>query len=329
MNGLNPITLSQAGPTMARALGLSWKTDRPEVLRSVNKYRELLYSMYEEFKLFDNVFHCIEVAKFDQTCLKCPATYSGFTLPEDVASVEAAWAYGHPLKLRSRWREAHTGIGFKPSGPQVSLVQMAESFPTERDLNKITTIKLYADRSEDDGKVVHLVGIGHSGKRFSERVKLVGDGLAFSKNRFSRILSIALPDEREGSVLLAQRDGFELSEYSPHEVVPSYSRVKVMDSRCPDTVFIQGSRRFVPISRDHDIVEVGNVLAIEAAGRYFRYNEGSTEDRDIKRANNDLATFKAIVLGNTKRHRGNMKQDNHPYSKYKPSHKKTLPGYRK
>lgn len=63
--GLDPITLAEASPIMAEAMDLSWPEDKSKIIGYVNKYRNLLYTLYNDFKLFDNIFHCICVSQFD------------------------------------------------------------------------------------------------------------------------------------------------------------------------------------------------------------------------------------------------------------------------
>ena len=116
---MNAITVAEAGPIMAKALGHDWAKDRREVVDYLNKYRSLLYTEYDKFKLFDDVFHCICVTDFAQGCVsECneAAEYRGFTLPNDVLGVESVWSYGVPLSVHSRWRESHTGIAVSGEG---------------------------------------------------------------------------------------------------------------------------------------------------------------------------------------------------------------------
>ncbi len=102
--GLDPTTVEQAGAIMARTLGLTWPRDRTEIVEYLNDYRDVLYNIYPDLKLFDNVFHCICVSSFPEKCghpCSDSPCYQGFVLPEDVASAEAAWEYGYPLKIHS------------------------------------------------------------------------------------------------------------------------------------------------------------------------------------------------------------------------------------
>lgn len=302
---------------MAEAMNLSWDKDRLEVVRYINKYRNLLFTEYNKFKLFDNVFHCICINNFED--------YQGFTLPNDVLGVEAVFAYGVPLKIRSRWREAHNGIGV--SGlPRVEAVTMAETFATERDLRKMSKVKIFCENENDNGKKVYLEVIDASNKAKRVAFTLVHEGFAVSPVKVRRILSVSLP-VLNGSLLLMQDDGYELSAYAPWETVPNYNRMKVASSCGASSVLVQGTKKFQKIYFDHDIVEVGNELIIEAAGRYFKYGETTTDTKEIQRATFDLQNMERLLLGEIARHRGNAIQDNSPFKAPRDTIRKALPGY--
>lgn len=327
MSLLDPITLKECLPIMADAVGLKVDEDKPEIIKLINKYRTLLYTMYEQFKLFDNVSHCIAVTRFKQNCVdECNNYYSGFTLPSDVLSVEAAWDYGRPLTLHSRWRESHTGVGVSGCR-RIHAVEMAETFPTERDIQKCTKLKIFTEREEDEGKCVYIEIINFQGRPQTLTFKLVSDGWAVSDVVVKKIISVSLPSDRLGAVTLAQRDGYELSRYVPWETIPNYRRFKVADNCCAGTVLIQGVKKFVKIYLDHDIVEVGNDLIIEAAGNYFKFGDNTVDGNEINRSDKDLNKMSALLNGLIARHRGGAIQDG-PVP-IRTIRKKSLPGYRK
>lgn len=315
--GLSPTTLAVAGPVMAEAMGYSWDKDRLEVVKYINKYRNLLFTEYNKFKLFDNVFHCICINNFEG--------YQGFTLPNDVLGVEAVFSYGVPLKIRSRWREAHNGIGV--SGlPRVEAVTMAETFATERDLKKVSKLKIFCEHEEDNDKKVYLEVVDASNKVKRIAFTLIYDGFAVSPVKIRKILSVSLPNLR-GSLKLMQEDGYELSDYAPWETVPDYRRMKVATSCSASSVLVQGTQKFQKIYFDHEIVEVGNELIIESAGRYFKLGETTTESKEIQTAELHLAKMSNYLLGEIARHRGNAIQDNSPFKAPRDTIRKALPGY--
>ena len=320
--GVNPTRVEEAGPVMARAMAFSWDNDRLEVINYLNKYRLLLYTSYEKFKLFDNVFHCINVQQFEG--------YQGFTLPSDILGVEAAWSMGSPLILRSRWREAHTGIGVNRIG-RVETVAMSEMFATERDLETTTKIKIFTESEKDDGKKVHIEVIDSRGRQRRLTFTLIFDGYAVSSIRVKKILSVSMPSGRCGGLELAQEDGFVLSHYTPWETVPTYKRLKVKSGcSCPGSVLVQGTQRFQPVYFDHDIVEVGNALVIEEAGKFFKYGESTTETKELQTAQYHYAEMEKYLKGEIARHRGHSIQDGSPFKgAAKLTANKTLAGYHK
>lgn len=311
---------------MAKAIGLSWEQDRREVIDALNRYRLLLYSSYEKFKLFDDTFHCLCIQTFSS---ECGDPYQGFTLPADVLGVEVVYSYGVPLKIRSRWRESHTGIGVNQLG-RIEAVQLAESFATERDLKKITKIKIFTEHEKDNGKKVYLEVIDASNRQKRIAFTLINDGFAVSPVKVRKILSVSLPSGRTGSLTLMQEDGYELSEYTPWETVPTYTRMKVATVNCPTTVVIQGTKKFTNIYFDHDIVEVGNALVIEEAGKFFKYGDTTTDQKELQTAQYHKGLMDSYLKGDIARHRGNAVQDGSPFKgAAKLTKNKTLPGYHK
>jgi len=312
---------------MARILDQSWEADKLQVVDMLNRYRCLLYTDYEEFKLFDNVFHCICISTFKQNCVGDCDEYQGFTLPDDVLNVEAVYSHGAPMKMRSRWRESHTGIGVVSRG-RIETVEMAETFATERDLQAVTKLKIYTENDNDNGKKVYVDVVDSTGRNRRICFTLIGNGFAVSSVKVKKILSVSLPVQREGSLMLAQADGYELSAYDPWETIPSYRRFRVNTQNCPSTVLIQGTKRFRNIYFDHDIVEVGNRLVLESAGKYFKYTDGTKDQAEIKTGEYHLAKMKTYLAGEIARHRGNSIQDSSPFKGARITRSKKLPGYR-
>lgn len=310
---LDPIHLSEAGPIMAEAMDLSWTDDKVRVLGYVNKYRNLLYTLYDEFKLFDNIFHCICVTEFPQVCSTCcHPTYRGVTLPNDILAPEAVYAYNRPLTIRSRWRESHVGVGVS-SYPKAESLLMAEQFPTERDLNSITRIKIFTEHEDDADKHVYVEAIDSCGKHTKICFKLIGNGFAISKQKVKKILSVSLPPERKGSLILSQSDNYDLSVYDPWETVPMYKRLKLPDNCKNYTVLVQGTKKFRKIYFNSDIVEVGDALIIESAAKYFKYGDKGTDAKEINRANLDLQNMGMFLKSLMSRHTGKAIQDGSPF----------------
>jgi hypothetical protein len=322
--GLNPCTVAEAGPIMARAMGFSWEQDRSEVVDYINRFRLLVFTDYDKFKLFDDSFHCICVQTFTS---ECGETYQGFSLPNNILGVEAIYSYGVPLRLRSRWRESHTGLGVHSLG-RVEAVLMAEVFATERDLKSATKIKLFTEHEKDNGKRVHIEVIDVSDRQRRVEFTLMHDGWAVSPVKIKKILSVSLPPGRSGSVLIAQQDGYELSLYDPWETVPAYRRMKLKDDCCKTTVLVQGTKNpKQKVYFDHDIVEIGNDLIIEEAGRYFKFGESTSDQKELQTAQYHRAEMERLLKGEIARHRGNSIQDGSPFKGGRITAVKTLPGY--
>lgn len=321
MSLLSPITVLEAGPVVAEASGLRWADNRTEVVGVINKYRELLYTQYDKLQLFDNVFHRLRVETYG-----CGNDrYQGFTLPADILSVEAVWDDGRSLTLHSRWREAHNGKGL--TGSRVSTLEMSETFPTVRDLTIVGKLKVFTEHADDSGKLVHMDVIQKGGRRKRLVFTLEHDGWAISPVRVERILSVSLPTERSGGIRVAQEDNREIALYAPNESVPNYRRHKIASSCCATSVVVQGVKRFVPVWFDHDVVEVGNRLALDAAARHFRYTQGGSDSKEIQTGEYWLGKLGGYLLGETARQRGGNIQDYSPLRLRKT--KKTLTGYTK
>lgn len=316
MTGLQPTTLAHAGPVMAKNLGLSWLDDRLAVVGYINKFRELLFLNYPEDNQFSNIFHCICVSKFNEPCVRgtciTGSPYWGFSLPRDVEAVEAIFTYGYPQVVRSRWRETLDGI---PSGcgGQTDATEMARQFPTERDMDAISALKVRGEHRDDAGKKLFIQVIDADWKEQTLEFTFEADGWAVVPTLVREILSVALPVDRVGGVTVAQAEGRELSFYQPWETVPAYRRFK-LPRTCPTTaVVVQGVKRFYPIWWGHDIVEVGSSIVIEHAAKYFKYGENTTDTKEIKTAEYHLAKMKEAVAGLIARSRGHATMDGTPF----------------
>lgn len=327
---IEPVTLSEAAPWVAKGLGLRWPEDRAEIVDGVNKARNYIFNMKDvSDDIFSDVYHCICVSTFRELCpstCRTLSTYQGISVPNDTDAVMAAWDSGRPLLVRSRWREAATGQGTH-GYPRVELVEMAQRFPTERCLQNECNLKVFAEHDDDQGKIVTVEVVDCNRRTVKLRFTLESNGWQIVNHAVRSIVSVSLPSGLKGSVTLAQENGYELSVYEPWETVPSYKRFKVA-TRCQSgVVLIQGRRRYRRIWFDSDIVEVGDQLVLEAAGRMFRYGESSTEARDINRSKFDEQTMRDQLLGLISRHRGSAYQDGPVQRRAQATPRKSLPGY--
>lgn len=308
---LNSTTFLKAAGIIAPQLGLSMPQDRMEVLLYVNKYRNLLYDMYADVKLFDDYKVCLPIQRFTQNCVGVCSDYFGVTIPDNMAGVVAAWEYDQPLTLRSRWREVFTGL-HSGSSPHTELVEMPETSPTERVLNAPSILRVFTHTTEDDGKIATVYGKDTNGAPKVAKFKLTFDAFVNSDFVFTEISEVVLPDLC-GTIELRDEGDCTLSVYYPHEHIPKYRRYKLNAPCGTPSLLIQGTRRYQDLAQDTDVVEVGDRLIIEAAGRYFRYSEETTDAKDINRAEYDLKTLKDLLSGIISRHRGRSKQDGSPF----------------
>ena len=310
---LNSTTLLKAAGIIAPQLGLSMPKDALEVYTYVNKYRNLLYDMYADVKLFDDYKVCLPIQKFHQKCAgSCENDfYFGVTLPDNKAGVVAAWGYNQPLTLRSRWREIFTGIHTGHSLHD-DLVEMPETSPTEKVLVSPSVLRIFTHSAKDEGKVVTVYIKDITGSPKVLKFTLKHDMFVNSDFAASEISEVVLPDLC-GVIEMRNAEDCTLSVYYPHEHIPRYRRYK-LNAPCGTTsLLIQGTRKYQDLALDTDVVEIGDRLIIEAAGRYFRYSEETTEVQDINRAEYDLRTLKSLLSGSISRHRGRSKQDGSPF----------------
>lgn len=309
---LRPISVAAAGPIMAKALKMDWSVDRAEVVEYLNKYRELLYTMYREHGLFDDVFYCISVETFNRCCGNQPQ-YRGFSVPQDVASIEAAYRNDDPLTLRSRWREMKDGLS--ADLPVTELFPVNELFPTERDLTESSSIGLYTDHEDDNDKVAVIEVLDTYSKKRKITFRLVHNGVVRSKFKVTKVLSVVLPANQVGGITLMQTSqGRTLSEYPPGEHVPVFRRYRIAPTNCPASILIHGNRSFRPVYFDHDIVEVGNRLAMEAGARFFKHSEDTTDAGELKKAGYERALLDSYIGGEISRSEGRSIQDGSPFS---------------
>ncbi len=329
MTGLEPTTVAVAAPIIARAMGLSWPGERKEVLRHLNDYRNLIFNRPEGAELFSNVFHCICVSEFEEPCGTGDCSpwnkFHGFSLPADVSSVVSAWESGDPLILRSRWRESRTGLG--ACGRSLELVETPRQHPTERDINvEASRLKVSGSHPDDVGKKVHLTVVDADWKKQTLAFEILENGWSSVECHVRRVTGVSLPHDRMGEITLSQEDGYELSIYDPWEIVPAYRRFKLGYRACPDAVMVQGIKRFRNVWFDHDIVEVGDARVIQAAGRYFKHGDESTDRKDIQRAQLDLGTMGNELAGVIARNRGRSIQDGNPARGRRITRSTRLPG---
>lgn len=330
--GIQPNTVFVVGRIMADALGKDWCRDRKEVVDYINRFREDLYLMYPELRLFTDKFYCLQVSCFPEQCgntCSCKGnTYRGVTIPQDIDGVLAVWEDHIPMRTYSKWWEARVGV-ITTGQPRTKLAAtlVAETFPTERALTRPSKLHFYASSAEDNGKLVDVRADTCKRKDKEYHVTLAGDGVSKIPDEIKTIHSIVLPAGLCGSVTVTQADGYELSEFGGYDSVPMFRRLKI-SSPCPTCkVLLQGSLAFRPIYHDTDIVEVGSRRILETAARIYRYGESGTDPAEQRKATSEEAKLRKLLQGAIDRKRGNSSQDAGIMTRKSLIRTRTLPGY--
>lgn len=331
IDGIQPDTVLNVGQIMADTLSLDWCRDRKEIIGYINKYREYLHLMYPDEKLFSNRFYCIEQECFPEDCKSCCSCagdkYYGVTIPDDIDGILEVWEDHEPLRTYSKWWEGRVGIATvdRPR-TTMSATLVHQQFPTRRPMQIPSILSLYANNKEDENKVVTLKVDTILGVNKEIKATLRGDGVVKTKEVVKAIHSIILPNLC-GTVTLLDSNNYELSEYNNYENVPSYRRLKISTPCNSGKIMIHGTQKFKPVWYDHDIVEVGSRLIVEAAARMFRYGENGTEADEINRSQLDEDKMKKLLRGALERRRGQSKQDGNMFHRQKLSSSPSLPGY--
>lgn len=310
MNTLNPRTVAESGEDISHSLGLTWHNDRKEIVRVLNLYRNMLYNRYQQFKLFDSVFHCICLQCFDDPCSKCPGKYCGITLPSDMAGVVSAWKMNEPIRTHSRWREMHTGrVDTGSWEGELKLYDTGQTFPTEREITDgPVKLKMFTEDHMDHGKEAFITIIDTENVKQKVKMKLEWDSWVTTPKGAKSIVEVSLP-QLCGVVTLAQECGRELSLYTPEDRTPAYRRYKMTGNcACEGRILVQGTRLFRKVWFDTDIVEVSDMMILDLAGTYFRYWKSKDRaEREIAATTlNDIFTN---LDGLLERHRGESVKD--------------------
>lgn len=331
---MNSTSLDEACHWMAASMGLDPVRDRDEVVGYVNKYRNLLYNSWNRIQLFDDYEQCFCLQTFRQDChgYGCP-TYRGFTATLDMGGIVGAWESLEPVSIRSRWREVHQGKR-NIRGSNVELIPVNGTFATERDMTATQKIRLYSCSPKDDGKVVIIQAKSADDANHVLEFRLKKDSQVTVQRHVKSIQSVTLPVDLCGPVELYQEDGSLLSIYPPGVRTPQYRRYKLNDSfSCEsDSILVQSARVFVPVTQNYEVIEVGDQLVIESAGRYFKYGENTLDKNERNAAKDYLADMYDYLDNMRDRERGREHNDGvsptNIVKKPRRSRRRGLRGYR-
>lgn len=332
---MNSTSLEEACHWMGSAMGLDPVKDRDEVVGYVNKYRNLLYNSWDRIQLFDDFTQCFRIQTFHQDChgYGCP-TYRGFTATLDMGGVVGAWESLVPVSTRSRWREVHRGKD-GVSGPELELIPIAGTFPTEREMTGTQQLRIYPCSPKDAGKVVIVQAKTEDDVEHVLRFELKKDTQVTVNRHVCAVVSVTLPVDLCGRVELYQDDGTLLSTYPPGVRTPQYRRYRINDNVfCQhDTILVQSARLYIPVTEDYEVIEIGDQLAIEAAGRYFRYGENTIDSKERNAADGYKEEMFGHIAGIKDRDRGREHNDGavpvNVRTKPRRSRRRGLPGYRR
>lgn len=332
---MNSTSLEEASHWMGSAMGLDPSRDRDEVVSYVNKYRNLLYNSFNRIQLFDDFKQCFKIQTFHQDChgFGC-STYRGFTATLDMGGVMGAWESLQPVSTRSSWREVHRGMD-SPSGPVLELIPVDGTFPTERDMNNTQQLRVYGCSPRDEGKIVTIQAKTEDGIGHVLRFTLKADAQVTVNRHVCSIDAVTLPVDLCGPVELYQEDGVKLSIYPPGVRTPEYRRYKINDGFfCQhDTILIKSARVYIPVTEDYEVIEIGDQLVVEAAGRFFKYGENTLDLKERRAADGYKEDMYNYIDNIRDRNRGREVNDGAApvNSRRRPrrSSRRALPGYRR
>lgn len=309
-------TLLEAIGIMAPKMGKKLPRDRKAMIKNVNRYRNMLYTMFNEICLFDDYEVCLPVQCFRLNCSGCACDqYYGFVIPHDMDGLMGVWQNNASMTLPSRFHELHTSKHTKADN-DLEAIPVNGDFPTQGEMTKASRLTMFGPDPRDAGKEVTLQVVDSDGIQRTLKFTLDNTQHVFVDLVVCRIISVVLPADRCGNVELWQQDGeVLLSEYahtSPQ--VPCFRRYKLSKS-CPSKcVLVQGTRKYVPVCNDEDIVEIGGIVLLEAAAVYLRYNSSvDAEQKQLAR----IAKSEMIdsLNGTLARKRGRNVEDGPPVMK--------------
>lgn len=296
---MNQISFSTLLQWIERPFNTTISADRSFLVDQANRIREKLYNAYREFELAVDVEECFELQQFCQ-CGQCDVSYTGVTLPSYMQTVEAAWHSREPITLYSKWRESKVGIK-RAADCQLASYDVPGFFPTERDFCPCgipDKVQFLAKNRLDDGKLVRFTYDDAAGEEKSVDIPLKQGAWMGPDEDVKSIKSVILPSNlREGVSIRQEANGRILSEYSPHETVPSYKRIKITGLCSKSVIIILASRKFTPLYFDHDIVEFASRDAVEDCARHIFYANSGSDSGMMQKAEYHRKLFMDTLKG--------------------------------
>ena len=294
-------------------LQTSVSRERDHMIKQANKIRRMFYDLYSEFEIEVDIEECFAIQDLGH-CSGCQKDTKGITLPPYMQTVESAWASGDPLNLYSKWREYKTGLKLS-SDCLRAIYDIPGRFPTERELcpaSILHSVQLMCRNKADEGKPVIVTYDSEDGRK-EEAAVLAYGGYRKLAHKASKILSVVLPTNLVGQVVIAQSDAPDnlriLSEYQPWEHVPSYRRIQITGVGDDEVVVIRSSRQYTDVFDDNDIIETDNIIAIENAARFLFYSESGTGQELKLKSDDHYQMMRRALQGMNSRDRGQKSDD--------------------
>lgn len=290
----------------------SGECDRPKLFDVLNECRERFYQLYPAITLFE-IEYCFELQTFCSDCNVCDDMYRGVTLPRDYQNAEAIWNNDFAVTMNSSWREWQRG-GLSPyCDCGLSKFDMPGLYSSERDLRPRMPARLgvNAVSQADVGKQVTLRGIDIFGVA-REQVLTLGIERVFTDHiwrSINRGSGFSKP-RTEGPVIFSEENGRILSIYSPDETMPGYRRIKITGAGGGRAQLnVRGMRRYFPVFKETDVVELDNRTALTEMARFIRVNKKVSKDSsDLRTASFALDQVRAALEGDKARDAGKTAQ---------------------
>lgn len=304
-------TTAEALKWIAAETGRNVIKDRAELLEHLNDARRLMYSLYAELKLNFWIEGCFRVSEFFEPCLECngvPAKYYGITLPDHMAQAEKIHLGTRKVNIYNRWADFTAPTSC--SGREIRSIDMGGDFPTQLDWDQSKCVSpvFMATDPKDCGKVVHVEYYDETNTQRSEDVRLTTSGTKMEAQvrQFMRPGGIVLPVDLNGEVVAYDCvNGSTIGFYARSPSVPGFRRIKIADACCGDVVEVKGTRRFVQVAFDWDVIETDNKLAILEAYRYNKIMAINSSDAQwIYKARAHKENLKTYIGGDNFRDEG-------------------------
>lgn len=297
-------TVSQALTWIAPAFGLDAVRARPALILKIDYIRNILYGLFPEVPLAVDKQECVTLEEYPLECNDCERTFLGFTLPHDCEQVAGITRNEVHLALRTGWEEVrHSCYG---DLVKYDILERVQTQHPHCPLGCPTRYGFFTKQPDDSGKKAYLTFTDAANQPREETLTLKAGEWVNTDNAVAELHKLTF-DARKGPVMLRQEPGGNiLSTYMAHEVAPHYRRVRIHGDMCCGTrLFVTYIRRRVPVTEDHDLVEVDSPVVWQALAHYARANDQLNPTAEERReAQVRLETARAFLMGQQQREMG-------------------------